>query len=58
MRRALLALAYFVAAAIALAFLVLPIVAIFVHVSPGRLIDQLSNPVVDRRADRQLQDDR
>jgi molybdate transport system permease protein len=45
-RRALLALAYFLASAVALAFLVLPILAIFVHVSPGRLIDQLSNPVV------------
>jgi molybdate transport system permease protein len=45
-RRALLAVAYFVAAGVALAFLVLPIVAIFVHVSPGRLLDQLSNPVV------------
>jgi molybdate transport system permease protein len=44
--RALLALAYFSATAIALAFLVLPIVAIFVHVPPGELIDQLSNPVV------------
>ena len=31
---------------LALAFLALPIVAIFVHVPPGRLIDQLSNPVV------------
>jgi molybdate transport system permease protein len=46
MRRALLALAYFAATAVALAFLALPVVAIFVHVSPGRLIDQLSNPVV------------
>jgi molybdate transport system permease protein len=46
MRRALLALAYFLAAAVALAFLVLPILAIFLHVSPGRLIDQLSNRVV------------
>jgi molybdate transport system permease protein len=45
-RRALLALAYFLAAGIALAFLVLPIVAIFVHVSPVRLVDQLSNRVV------------
>jgi molybdate transport system permease protein len=45
-RRALLALAYFVASGIALAFLVLPVLAIFVHVPPGRLIDQLSNPVV------------
>ena len=46
MRKALLALVYFLAAAVALAFLALPIVAIFVHVPPGRLIDQLSNPVV------------
>ena len=46
MRRALSALLYFLAAAVALGFLVLPILAIFVHVSPGRLIDQLSNPVV------------
>ena len=30
----------------ALAFLVLPVVAIFVHTTPGNLIDQLSNPVV------------
>jgi len=42
----LLAFAYFAAAAVALAFLVLPIVAIFVHVSPGRLLDQFTNPVV------------
>ena len=46
MRRALLAFVYFLASVIALTFLVLPILAIFVHVSPGRLIDQLSNPVV------------
>ena len=46
MRKALLALLYFLAAVVALAFLALPIVAIFVHVPPGRLIDQLSNPVV------------
>jgi molybdate transport system permease protein len=46
MRKALLAFAYFAAATVALAFLVLPIVAIFFHVPPGRLIDQLSNPVV------------
>ncbi|SRR5260221_9605104 len=46
MRKALLAFAYFMAAAIALAFLFLPIVAIFVKVSPARLIDQLSNPIV------------
>jgi molybdate transport system permease protein len=46
MRKALLALCYFFATAVALGFLVLPILAIFVHVPPGRLIDQLSNPVV------------
>ena len=46
MRKALLALLYFLAAALALAFLTLPMLAIFVHVPPGRLIDQLSNPVV------------
>jgi molybdate transport system permease protein len=46
MGRALLAVVYFAAVAVALAFLVLPIVAIFVHVPPGKLIDQLSNPVV------------
>jgi len=46
MRKALLAFFYFLAAAVALAFLALPILAIFVHVPPGRLIDQLSNPVV------------
>jgi molybdate transport system permease protein len=34
-------------AAVAIVFLVLPIVGIFVHTTPGRLIDQLSNPVVD-----------
>jgi molybdate transport system permease protein len=46
MRRGLLALAYFLAAAVALAFLTLPILAIFLRVPPGRLIGQLSNPVV------------
>jgi len=46
MRRALLSILYFAAVAIALAFLVLPIVAIFTHVPPGKLVDQLSNPVV------------
>ena len=46
MRKALLAFLYFLAAAAALAFLALPILAIFVHVPPGQLIDQLSNPVV------------
>ena len=31
----------------AVGFLVLPIVGIFVHTTPGRLIDQLANPVVE-----------
>jgi molybdate transport system permease protein len=34
-------------AAVTLAFLALPIVGIFVHTSPGNLIHQLSNPVVE-----------
>ena len=46
MRLTALALAYFAAALLALAFLLLPIVAIFAHTTPGRLVDQLSNPVV------------
>jgi molybdate transport system permease protein len=46
MPRALLAVLFFVAIAVALAFLVLPVLAIFTHVAPGKLIDQLSNPVV------------
>ena len=47
MKRFALALAALLAALVALAFLLLPIVAIFAHTSPGRLIDQLSNPVVE-----------
>ena len=46
MKRSPLALAAPLAALAALAFLVLPVVAIFAHTSPGRLLDQLSNPVV------------
>ena len=46
MRRTLLALLYFLGVAVTMAFLALPLLAIFVHVPPGRLIDQLSNPVV------------
>ena len=46
MRRALLAVMFFLAIAVALAFLVLPVVGIFVHVAPAKLLDQLSNPVV------------
>ncbi|HEY2569925.1 MAG TPA: ABC transporter permease [Solirubrobacteraceae bacterium] len=45
-RRLLPAIAFFVAAAIALAFLVLPLAALLTHESPGHLISQLSNPVV------------
>jgi molybdate transport system permease protein len=33
-------------AVVTLAFLALPIVGIFVHTTPGKLLDQLSNPVV------------
>jgi len=35
------------AAAVAIVFLVLPIVGIFVHTTPARVIGQLSNPVVE-----------
>jgi molybdate transport system permease protein len=45
-RRAILAAGFFVATLIALGFLLLPIVAIFAHTSPGNLLSQLSNPVV------------
>ena len=46
MRRALPALAVFAATFVALAFLALPVVAIFARVSPGTLVAQLGNPVV------------
>jgi molybdate transport system permease protein len=45
-RRAALAVAYVTAVILALGFLVLPIVAIFAHTSPAKLVEQLSNPVV------------
>jgi molybdate transport system permease protein len=45
-RRLLPALAFFAAAAVALAFLVLPLAALLTHAPPGHLIAQLSNPVV------------
>jgi len=45
-RRALTALGVFGAAALAFAFLLLPIVALFTHQSLGDLVHQLSNPVV------------
>jgi molybdate transport system permease protein len=46
LRRALLVAATLAAAAVALAFLVLPAAAIFLRVPPGRLLHQLSSPVV------------
>ena len=46
MRRALLGTLVFAATFVTLAFLAVPIVAIFVHVAPARLLHQLSNPVV------------
>jgi molybdate transport system permease protein len=45
LRRLLLAALVGLAAAVALAFLVLPVVAIFVHTTPGRLLSQLRSPV-------------
>jgi molybdate transport system permease protein len=45
-RRALGTIAIFGAACVALGFLLLPIVAIFVHTEPGNLLSQLSNPAV------------
>jgi molybdate transport system permease protein len=41
-----LAVGYFLAILLAFAFIALPLLAIFVKVPPGRLIDQLSNPFV------------
>jgi molybdate transport system permease protein len=46
MRRFLVGLLVFGATFVALAFLFVPILAIFVHVPPGKLVAQLSNPVV------------
>ncbi|HEX5449605.1 MAG TPA: ABC transporter permease [Gaiellaceae bacterium] len=46
MNRHLAALAVGAASLVALAFLLLPIVAIFAHTSPAHLVHQLSNPVV------------
>ncbi|HET7745441.1 MAG TPA: ABC transporter permease [Gaiellaceae bacterium] len=45
-RRGLFGIALFVASLLTFAFLALPLVAIFVHVPPGDLVAQLSNPVV------------
>ena len=46
LRRKALAVAWIAVALVTFAFLLLPIVAIFVHTAPGSLLDQLSNPVV------------
>src|SRR5437763_16710168 len=46
MRRAPAAALVFAAAFVALAFLFVPVLAIFVHVPPGRLVDRLSSPGV------------
>jgi molybdate transport system permease protein len=46
MKRAVLTCLYVAAAIAAIAFLLLPIVAIFARTSPQHLADQLSNPVV------------
>jgi molybdate transport system permease protein len=46
MRRIVPAVGVFLATFVALGFLALPIVAVFVRVPPGRLIAQLGNPVV------------
>jgi molybdate transport system permease protein len=45
-RRALAGAGVFAAAAVALGFLLLPIVAIFARVSPAKLVAQLSQPIV------------
>jgi molybdate transport system permease protein len=45
-RRALGTVAIFLAAFVALGFLLLPIVAIFVHTGPGHLLSQLTSPAV------------
>ena len=45
-RRAPLAGLVFAVSFAGLAFLALPVIAIFTHVTPGRLVGQLSNPVV------------
>jgi molybdate transport system permease protein len=46
MRRSLLGLAVFATTFAGLAFLALPVVAVFARVSPARLVAQLGNPVV------------
>ena len=46
MKHAILTCLYVSSTIVALCFLLLPIVAIFAHTTPGNLLDQLSNPVV------------
>jgi len=46
LRKALLALVLFVAVALSLGFLLLPVVALFTRQPPSELVHQLSNPVV------------
>ncbi len=46
MRRVLIGVFAGLAASVALAFLLLPVVALFLHTTPGHLFAQLSNPVV------------
>jgi molybdate transport system permease protein len=46
MRRPLLAVVVFAASFVSLAFLALPVIAVFARVSPARLVAQLDNPVV------------
>jgi len=45
-RRALTAAVVFVACFVTLGFFALPVIAVFAHVTPGRLVAQLGNPVV------------
>jgi molybdate transport system permease protein len=44
--RAFLAVLFYLSIVVVFGFMLLPIVGIFVHVPPGRLLAQLSNPVV------------
>jgi molybdate transport system permease protein len=46
MRRTVLGLVVFAASFVSLAFLALPVIAVFARVSPTRLVAQLGNPVV------------
>src|SRR5690349_10340714 len=46
MKRALLACLFTAVTVVTLAFLALPVIAIFAHTTPGHLLDQFSNPVV------------